>query len=99
MDGDEGRKTWRTDQRYTQCDRSEAGAYLRFLASIGYELSPVEQAVAGGVPYIGDRPGDELAQAGAQDGDGEVPETGGADGEPDDAGRWEAGKTAMAAAA
>jgi ParB family transcriptional regulator, chromosome partitioning protein len=51
MDGDEGRKTWRIDQRFTQCDRAEAGTYFRFLASIGYELAPIEQAVADGVPW------------------------------------------------
>jgi ParB family transcriptional regulator, chromosome partitioning protein len=63
MDGDAGRATWRTDQRYTQCNREEAGTYLRFLASAGYELSPVEQAVAGGQPYTGDQPGDALDAA------------------------------------
>jgi ParB family transcriptional regulator, chromosome partitioning protein len=60
MDGDAGRATWRTDQRFTQCNREEAGAYLRFLASAGYELSPVEQAVADAVPYTGERPDSQL---------------------------------------
>lgn len=43
----EGRNTWRLD-RYSPCPRQEAGRYLRFLASLGYQLSGVEQAVAGG---------------------------------------------------
>jgi ParB family chromosome partitioning protein len=59
MDGDSGRFTWRTDRRYTQCPRDDAGAYFRFLASTGYELSPIEQAVADGVPYTGDQPADD----------------------------------------
>ena len=42
MDGDQGRFTWRTDRRFTQCPRDDAGAYFRFLASAGYELSPIE---------------------------------------------------------
>ena len=77
MDGDGGRATWRTDQRFTQCDREEAGVYLRFLAAAGYELSPVERAVAGQVPYTGDQQDDDLAAAGEPDsgiadaGDGE----------------------------
>ena len=51
----EGKNTWRTD-RYSPCPRREAGAYLSFLASIGYQLSAIEQAVADGVPYTGDTP-------------------------------------------
>jgi ParB family chromosome partitioning protein len=100
MDGPEGRKTWRTDQRYTQCDRGEAGFYLRFLASTGYELAPIEQAVADGVPYTGDHAGDELRQAGAQDGDGEVPETEDTSADPGDAdGGQDAGDATPAKAA
>jgi ParB family transcriptional regulator, chromosome partitioning protein len=64
MDGDQGRFTWRTDRRYTQCPRDDAGAYFRFLASAGYELSPIEQAVADGVPYTGDQPADDLGAEG-----------------------------------
>ena len=67
MDGDAGRATWRTDQRFTQCDRSEAGVYLRFLESTGYELAPVERAVAGGVPYMGDQPEDDPASVDEHD--------------------------------
>jgi len=59
MDGDQGRFTWRTDRRFTQCPRDDAGAYFRFLASVGYELSPIEQAVADGFPYTGDQPADD----------------------------------------
>jgi ParB-like chromosome segregation protein Spo0J len=51
----EGRNTWRTD-RYAPCPRAEAGRYLAFLASLGYELSTIEQAVADGTPYIGEAP-------------------------------------------
>ncbi|HMH90817.1 MAG TPA: hypothetical protein VK586_06985 [Streptosporangiaceae bacterium] len=47
------RATWRTD-RYAPCPRADAGAWLRLTAQIGYQLSPVEQAVADGVPYLGD---------------------------------------------
>jgi ParB family transcriptional regulator, chromosome partitioning protein len=59
MDGDQGRFTWRTDRRFTQCPRDDAGAYFRFLASVGYELSPIEQAVADGSSYAGDQPADD----------------------------------------
>jgi len=50
MGGDPGKATWRTD-RYSPCSRDEAGAWFRFLAGIGYELSLIEQAVADGVPF------------------------------------------------
>jgi ParB family transcriptional regulator, chromosome partitioning protein len=71
MDGDQGRFTWRTDRRFTQCPRDDAGAYFRFLASVGYELSPIEQAVADGVPYTGDQPADDLS---ADGGTGSTPD-------------------------
>jgi ParB family chromosome partitioning protein len=58
MDGDQGKYTWRTDRRFTQCPRDAAGAYLQFLVTAGHELSPIEQAVADGVPYTGDQPAD-----------------------------------------
>jgi hypothetical protein len=67
MDGDAGRATWRTDQRFTQCDRGEAGVYLRFSESTGYELSAIERAVTNGVPYTGDQPEDDLPSAAEQD--------------------------------
>ncbi len=47
------RATWRED-RYSPCSRQEAGKYLSFLASLGYPLAPIEQAVADDVPYTGD---------------------------------------------
>ena len=56
----EQRSTWRTD-RYAPCPRADAGAWLRFLAQAGYALSPIEQAVADGVPYRGDIPADDAA--------------------------------------
>ena len=62
MGGDQGKATWRTD-RYSPCTRDEAGAWFRFLAGIGYELSLIEQAVADGVPYAGEQPGDDLTTA------------------------------------
>ena len=64
MDGDQGRFTWRTDRRFTQCPRDDAGVYFRFLTSVGYELSPIEQAVADGIPYTGDQPADDLSADG-----------------------------------
>ncbi|HET9896240.1 MAG TPA: ParB/RepB/Spo0J family partition protein [Streptosporangiaceae bacterium] len=48
----DGRNTWRTD-RYSPCPRADAGAYLAFLASLGYQLSGIEQAVADGTKYPG----------------------------------------------
>lgn len=47
------RSTWRTD-RYSPCPRADAGRYLAFLASLGYELSEIERAVVDGVAYTGD---------------------------------------------
>jgi ParB family chromosome partitioning protein len=49
----EGKNTWRTD-RYSPCPRQEAGRYLAFLASVGYQPSGIEQAVLDGAPYAGD---------------------------------------------
>jgi ParB family chromosome partitioning protein len=49
----EGRNTWRPD-RYSPCPRHEAGRYLTFLASLGYQLSGIEQAVADGEPWRSD---------------------------------------------
>ena len=54
------RSTWRTD-RYAPCPRADAGDWLKFLAQAGYALSPIEQAVADGVPYRGDAPSDDTA--------------------------------------
>ncbi len=51
----EGRNTWRTD-RYSPCPRRDAGHYLTFLASAGYQLAAIEQALADDIPYTGDTP-------------------------------------------
>ena len=53
------RSTWRAD-RYSPCPRPDAGRYLAFLASIGYQLTVIEQAVADGVPYTGDTPAEPI---------------------------------------
>jgi ParB family chromosome partitioning protein len=55
----EGRNTWRTD-RYSPCPCADAATYLAFLASLGYRLSSIEQAVADGTPWTGDPPPDNL---------------------------------------
>ena len=60
MSGTEAaRSTWRAD-RYSPCPRPDAGRYLAFLASIGYHLTVIEQAVADGVPYAGDTPAEPI---------------------------------------
>jgi ParB family chromosome partitioning protein len=51
----EQRATWRKD-RYSPCPHADAGAWLRFTAELGHQLSPAEQAVADDVPYRGDNP-------------------------------------------
>lgn len=55
----EGRNTWRTDNRYSPCPRTQAGEYLAFLASIGHTLTPIEQAVTDSVPWTGDTPAED----------------------------------------
>ena len=60
----EGRNTWRTDNRYSPCPRTQAGEYLAFLASVGYQLTLIEQAVADSVPWTGDTPADTLSDHG-----------------------------------
>lgn len=55
LSGDGGKLTWRRD-KYSPCSQDDAGTYFRFLASAGYELSPIEQAIADGVPYTGQNP-------------------------------------------
>ena len=49
--GDASKATWRPDKP-TTCPHQQAGQYLTFLASIGYQLSAIEQTVADGIPYI-----------------------------------------------
>ena len=78
MSGTEAaRSTWRAD-RYSPCPRPDAGRYLAFLASIGYQLTVIEQAVADGVSYTGDVPaepihGDLSADAGISLADDDAP--------------------------
>ena len=77
MTDGEGRNTWRTD-RYSPCPRTEAASYLRFLASIGYQLSGIEQAVADLTAYTGEAPADDPVTGGPDqpgpDGPAEGPE-------------------------
>ena len=77
----DGRNTWRTD-RYSPCPRAEAPAYLTFLASLGYQLAGIEQAVASMTPYTGEtRAGDpitgEPAEPAASKADAHSPVPGG----------------------
>ncbi len=60
MSEGEGRHTWRTD-RYSPCPRQEAAAYLTLLAALGYQLSIIEQAVAGQTAYTGETPPGQAA--------------------------------------
>jgi len=70
----EGRNTWRTD-RYSPCPRGDAGTYLAFLASLGYQLSDIEQAVANGSRWTGDAPqASTLADASQAADSGESPD-------------------------
>jgi ParB family chromosome partitioning protein len=62
MTGEAGKATWRPG-RYSPCPRETAGRYLAFLASAGYQLSDIEQAVADGTPFTGDTPGEQLRGA------------------------------------
>jgi ParB family chromosome partitioning protein len=77
------RATWRTD-RYAPCPRADAGAWLRFAAQLGYQLSPVEQAIADGVPYLGDSAAGNEPVAAGEPGRGDPPDgdQGGGDQEP-----------------
>ncbi|MFD8564671.1 hypothetical protein ACFV1N_46035 [Streptosporangium canum] len=50
--------TWRTD-KWSPCKRTDAAVWLKFLAQLGYPLTPIEQAVADGVDYRGDNPAPE----------------------------------------
>jgi ParB family chromosome partitioning protein len=61
----EGKNTWRPD-RYSPCPRPEAGNYLAFVASVGYQLSDIEQAVADGRTYTGDTPASPLPSDAAE---------------------------------
>jgi len=69
------RATWRED-RYSPCPRRDAGKYLAFLASLGYQLAPIEQAVADGVRYTGDNPAEPLTGSSAGEQTDTEPATG-----------------------
>jgi hypothetical protein len=60
----EGRNTWRSDRRHSPCPRDAAGVYLAFLASLGYRLSRIEQALVDDIPYTGETSPDDLEAAG-----------------------------------
>ncbi len=70
--------TWRTD-RYSPCSRPDASRYLTFLASIGYQLAGIEQAIADGIPYAGDSPAEQVP--------GDGPDAGPVPGDEDAAGQ------------
>jgi ParB family transcriptional regulator, chromosome partitioning protein len=61
-----GVDTWR-NERWSPCPYADAGRYFTFLASIGYDLSVIEQAVADGTPYTGDAPDEGTLTAGPVD--------------------------------
>ncbi|HXL92223.1 MAG TPA: hypothetical protein VN969_25050 [Streptosporangiaceae bacterium] len=52
-EGEQAKATWRPG-RYSTCPRERAGEWLTFLASLGYPLAGIEQAVADGAPWTGD---------------------------------------------
>jgi ParB family transcriptional regulator, chromosome partitioning protein len=60
MSEGEGRNTWRSDGRHSPCLLGAASAYLALLASLGYRLSRIEQALVDDIPYAGEIPPDEL---------------------------------------
>jgi len=57
-----GQDTWR-NECWSPCPFADAGRYFTFLASIGYQLSVIEQAVADGTPYTGDAPDEGMLTA------------------------------------
>ncbi len=95
-----GRATWRTDSTYSPCPRAEAGHYLAFLASLGYHLTPIEQAVADGLPYTGDDPEEQLTAEDGREVVGTEADPAGRDGaEPEEAGPGDAENGVSPAAA
>jgi ParB family transcriptional regulator, chromosome partitioning protein len=86
MTHNEGRNTWRTDNRWSPCPRTQAGQYLAFLASAGHELSPIEQAVVDGVPWTGDTSDEDALPAADGTDSADAPATAG---EADAAGQAE----------
>jgi ParB family chromosome partitioning protein len=61
LTSDAGKGIWRTD-RQTSSLRPVAGRYLAFLATAGYQLSGIEQAVADDATW----PGDPAPQAASE---------------------------------
>jgi hypothetical protein len=59
LTGNDGNYTWRPD-RHSSCPYEEAGRYFTFLASLGYQLSAIEEAVTAGEPYAGETPADTI---------------------------------------
>ncbi|MBB2749183.1 UNVERIFIED_ORG: ParB family chromosome partitioning protein [Microbispora rosea subsp. rosea] len=49
----EARNTWRSD-KWSPCTPADARRWLEFLIEAGYKPCPIEQAVAYGLPYVGD---------------------------------------------
>ncbi len=76
--GARDRRAWRTDsQAYTDDLRGRIGDYLRALGELGYELSPIEQAVADretyhplGADQVAEALGDDEAAEDAEETDG-----------------------------
>ncbi len=65
----EGKNTWRPG-RHSPCPCEEAGRYFTFLASLGYPLSAIEQAVATGTPCTGGSPAQGIITSGPDAGSG-----------------------------
>ncbi|MEU7942440.1 hypothetical protein [Microbispora bryophytorum] len=55
---DSARYIWRHD-RTGAVSRADARAYLSLLVELGYQPTPIEQAVIDGLPYRGDAPAEE----------------------------------------
>ncbi|MEU7916723.1 hypothetical protein [Microbispora bryophytorum] len=63
---DSARYIWRHD-RTGAVSRSDARAYLSLLVELGYQPTPIEQAIIDGLPYRGDAPAEELEPEQAPD--------------------------------
>jgi ParB family chromosome partitioning protein len=87
---DSARYIWRHD-RTGAVSRPDARAYLSLLVELGYQPTPIEQAVIDGLPYRGDAPAEELEPEQAPDA-GEPPHEPGAEATstavPQDADAW-----------
>ncbi|MEV4296075.1 hypothetical protein [Microbispora rosea] len=74
---DSARYIWRHD-RTGAVSRADARAYLSLLVELGYQPTPIEQAIIDGLPYRGDAPAEELEPEQAPDA-GEPPHEPGAE--------------------